>query len=196
MEQMTPRSSRLRSATCGFSLIELLVVIAIFAILMVMTIPAISSLVEANNITRAGQMLNDQIALARQMASTSGQSVQVRFYKPDGTNVTALQVMGGAGFSNALAKAAVFPENFTLHVGLSPLLGAISGNTTNSGTLRVAGKANVDATFFVIRAAGAIEPALDSNNYITVANTRKDPPDNYATIQVDPESAQTSLYRP
>jgi hypothetical protein len=104
--------------------------------------------------------------------------------------------MGGTGFSNALTKVAVFPENMALNAGLSPLLGAISANTTNSGALSVAGKANVDATFFVIRASGAIEPSLGSNNYITVANTRKDPPDNYATIQLDPESAQVTLYRP
>ena len=115
--------------------------IAILAILMVMTVPSMGSLLDTNNVTRAGQMINDQIAMARQLASTRGQSVQVRFYKPDG-------------------------------------------------------KVNADASFFLLRASGAVEPDLGTNNDITVANTRRNPPVNYATIQVDPDSARTSIYRP
>ena len=184
-----------RDFSRGFSILELLVVIAILAILMVMTVPSMGSLLDTNNVTRAGQMINDQIAMARQLASTRGQSVQVRFYKPDGTNFTAMQVMGGAGYSNALSKPALFPDNFALNAGMSPMLTALT-YTTNSGTASIRGKVNADASFFLIRASGAVEPDLGTNNYITVANTRRNPPVNYATIQVDPDSARTSIYRP
>lgn len=184
----------------AFSLIEVLIVVAIAGILMTLTVPAVGNLMAANNIARAGQQLNDQIALARQLASTRGQSVIVVLYKPDGTNYSALQIKGGKGFSNALTRPTVFPENFFLNPAQSPLLDEITANTTNSGTARIAGKTSAEGLFFTIRASGRVEPDLiaGTNNYLTVARWTGSEflTNNLTTVAIDPLNGRTSLHRP
>ncbi len=199
MRIFLPLPSRLDNAA-AFSLIEVLVVVAVAAILMALAVPATSNLMAANNVTRAGQQLNDQIALARQLASTRGQSVRVVFYKPDSTNFSAIQLLGGEGFSNALTRPAVFPETFALVPDLSPLLNKIAGNTNSSGNTRIAGQADVQGLYLTIRANGRVEPALVSgtDNYVTVARNPGTGflTNNFTAVAIDPLNARTTIYRP
>ena len=165
---------------------------------MAMTVPAIGNLAAANNIARAGQQLNDSLALARQMASTRGQSVRVALYRPDNSNYSAMQVLGGNSFSNALTRPITFPENFAIVPNLSPLLDKLP--QTNSGTLRLGGKQNVDYKYLTIRASGRVEPALTPgiDNYLTVARLAgtKFFTNNYTAVAIDPLNGRTTTYRP
>ncbi len=51
----------------AFSIVELLVVIAIMGILMALTVPAVSSLMRIRTSTRAAQLVESQIQLARSL---------------------------------------------------------------------------------------------------------------------------------
>jgi prepilin-type N-terminal cleavage/methylation domain-containing protein len=65
----------------GFSLVELLVVIAILVLLATVSLPAFNSITRGSNLQRAGQMIGDQFALARQEAVARNRDVIVQFYE-------------------------------------------------------------------------------------------------------------------
>jgi len=64
----------------AFSLVELLVVLAITAILAALSIPQISAVMQAYQLTSTGQTVINQLELARQSALSGSHAVQVRFY--------------------------------------------------------------------------------------------------------------------
>ncbi len=68
----------------AFSLVELLVVMVIIALLAVLTLPVLSSISGGASLTRAGQLVSDQFAYARQEAVGKNREVQVRFVWRDG----------------------------------------------------------------------------------------------------------------
>lgn len=68
----------------AFSMIELLVVMAIMAVLAAVAVPAVSHTLRASKLTSAGQLVVDELNLARQTAKSRNAPVEVRFYKlPD-----------------------------------------------------------------------------------------------------------------
>ena len=68
----------------AFTLLELLIVIGIMAILGVLLAPVTSGLMRAHGLTTASQSVIGQLNLARQVSTTRGAAVQVRFYRlPD-----------------------------------------------------------------------------------------------------------------
>ena len=73
----------------AFSLVELLVVLAITAILAALTIPQISSTMQAYSLTSTGQAAINQLVLARQNALSGSHAVQVRFYYLPENNATS-----------------------------------------------------------------------------------------------------------
>ena len=65
----------------GFTLVEMLAVMAIIVIMITLVTPAAVQILRGNNLTQTGEMVGDQISLARQAALASSRPVQVRFYQ-------------------------------------------------------------------------------------------------------------------
>lgn len=64
----------------ALSLVELLVVLGVISVLVVVSIPLMSGMGQAQALTKATDQLQGQFALARQVAQTKNQNVELRFY--------------------------------------------------------------------------------------------------------------------
>lgn len=65
----------------AFTLTELMIVVAIFAVILAVSMPAITSISKGTALTTTSQAIMDQFDLARQTALSRNVSVEVRFYK-------------------------------------------------------------------------------------------------------------------
>jgi Tfp pilus assembly protein FimT len=63
----------------SFTLLELLVVVAIIALLLVVTIPAVTTLSKSNNLNTSGRLVSNILTTARSEAINQRRLVQVRF---------------------------------------------------------------------------------------------------------------------
>lgn len=194
-------SARRNSA---FSLVELLVVIAIIGIMASIAVPAFSSISAASGITRGGQLLGDQIILARHEATTRNRDVEVRLI--DMTNgissgFTGIQLWVGdeSGNFSPLGKLQKLPENIVISSNsqYSPLLNMSPGTMTNSGPA-----ADRPYNAFRIRATGspsASSALTTNNNFLTIIlekDAAKAPPDNYYSVSVNPITSKVKIHRP
>jgi len=69
------------SRSSGFSLVELLVVVVIIGVVMRFALPAVGSLLKGSSLSRAANMLTDEMSRARQYAISKNRAVEVRFYR-------------------------------------------------------------------------------------------------------------------
>jgi uncharacterized protein (TIGR02596 family) len=187
----------------AFSLIELLVVVAIFSIMVALVIPAFTQVRAAGVLTRGGQVLADQIALARQEASTKNRDIEVRIVDVTGGSPNpvyrAVQLwMRGEPATRPLGRIEQLPDGVVVSsdTSLSPLLGAspIVGGTAVFGAL-----GSCPYQGFRIRADGTLDAGVTlSNNFLTVqsANDVTVPPSNYFTVRVNPVTSQVTIHRP
>ena len=75
----------------AFTLVEMLAVMAIMVIMLVLVVPVAGKLLRGSNLMQSGELVSDQLALARQSAIASNRTVQVRFYQlpiPSATGAT------------------------------------------------------------------------------------------------------------
>ena len=210
--KMTVIHFKLKSFSKAFTLIELIVVMSIMMILMTMVTPMVSSIVESNNLSRAGQLVADQIRLARQMASAGNRTVEVRLIQapalsstgysaiqlwtatpPRGDNTT--ETMKQAGKAIALPQSTVISQDST---ALSMLLSNVATtNTMPSGGIY----SNAPYAAFQIRPSGAVTPTMNMNVlYLTIVPSRYATqttlPKNYAIVQINSNTGTPLLYRP
>lgn len=159
----------------AFSLTELLVVIAIIALLAALVVPAMGRLGGAYSLTRQGQLLSDQIVLARQMATSRNRNIEVLLTQTNSNwSVQLWQMDTAGGVAVAAGKRIPFPENVILNTSRSPLI---------SNALRFHPNG---------RLAGQID---NSNNYLTL-QLRQGDPSNYFTLQINPVTGRVATFRP
>lgn len=180
-----------------------MIVVAILGILMVVTLPAISSISQSSDLTRGGQMLADQVNLARQMASAQGTVVELRLIKLAGRDgYSAIQVWksDSSGTNTRAARAlATLPQGAAISGNLQ-LSAAFSALPT--GTMPAGGTAgNAPYAAMQIRPSGIVTPVLSmSNLFFTVvpaslANNSQRPA-NYFALQINPLTGVPLVYRP
>lgn len=188
----------------AFSLIELLAVIAIVVLIAVVGLPAFSSITAGSNLNRAGQLIGDQISLARQEAVSRNRDVQVVFYNLTngvtggwrGVKLLRVDQTPNGPVTNTASRLQLIPEGIIISANpaLSPLLTAGATGTTN-----LASYGSVQYASFRVRANGSLEGSITSaNNFLTLqsANAAGSPPVNYYTVQVDALTGKVSIYRP
>ncbi|MDD5348717.1 MAG: Verru_Chthon cassette protein D [Chthoniobacteraceae bacterium] len=202
MKTPLPRLAR-RSA---FSLIELLMVIAIIATVTAFVAPSFNSIIVGSDLTCAGQMIGDQMMYARQEAVTKNQEVQVRFYNLSndatkgwrGVQVWRIEQTKTGSVAMAAGRMLLIRENVMINAdaGLSPLLTA---DPHISGTANVPGHGAIAYAGFRFRANGATDNSItEANSFLTLQNAKAQGPvpANYYTIQVNPVTGKTTIFRP
>jgi uncharacterized protein (TIGR02596 family) len=193
----------------GFSLIELLAVLAVIGILGVLIAPSLNSIIESSNLTRTAELASDQINLARQLASSRSTTVEVRFIRlptrqEAGYHALQLWSTDSTGNSIAISRLASLPPSTVISAqttSLSPIF-LILGNPATMPT----GGATSEAPYvsFRIRAGGIVAPVITSANktefYFSIVSSKNaastEPPNNFISIQINPNTATTAIYRP
>lgn len=192
MDQMTGERK-------AFTLVELLVVMAIIILLSSVAIPALNSVAMGSNLNRAGQIIGDQIALARQEAVTKNREVQVRFYDVAtnqswrGVQIWRVEQTSTGAVNTPVSRLATLPEGIVINsdASLSPLLTADGTMSSVSNSPPYRG--------FRFRANGATDSSITAaNGYITLqqATAQGNPPANYYTVQINPMTGKVMVYRP
>ena len=204
----------------AFSLIELLVVIAIIAMMASFTMPAMSSVLQANQLSRAGQQVQRFLVSARQGAQTRNRRVEVRFYsytRPEdagsGNVFNAMQsfLIAEDGSATPLAKLNRLTGTILFNEGaaLSSLLAGLTNKTwsgTNDPQVSLPGVGTAyTARCFQFRPDGRPDAgtalSLTDKWFLTVHAARHGkgitaPPSNYITLQIDPLSGTLRTYQP
>lgn len=200
-----------RPARRAFSLVELLVVIAILGLLLVFSMPALQSLNGGLDLTRAADLVNAQLSLARQTAISRNRTVEVRFYSypRDGgpPRIRAVQPFVGSeeaeGAWQPLMRPQYLPQRICLDSGmaLSPLLASQTNRTGPESGVALPG-IGMSYTYSTIsfRPDGSVDLPAGADFATLKAARLDDPlsqlPENYAIIQVSPVSGRQRTYRP
>jgi len=200
----------------GFSLVELLVVIAIVALLASFIVPAMSSVLQGNQLSKAASQVQQNLVTARQTAQTRNRRVEVRFYSfispdvPGGSN--AFQAMQSFlieedGSYTPLSKVAKLPGTMLINESstLSPLIADRPNKTWTPGTdpqIPVPGVGtSYTAKGIEFRPDGGTLLASSSQWFLTIHAARlgkstTTPPPNFITIQIDPLAGSLRTYQP
>jgi uncharacterized protein (TIGR02596 family) len=186
----------------GFSLVELLVVIAIMGVLIAVALPAMTSLMQASDLTRAGQMLTDQVNLARQIASAQNTVVEVRLIQlPGRTGYTGIQLWkaDSAGDLKAVKNVMTLPP--PMAISSNPAHSAAISSLPTGSMPSGSSVANASYAALQIRPSGFVTPilAMDSLFFTVMRDTLTSEsglPPNYFMLQINPLTGAPLVYRP
>ncbi|CAN5490260.1 hypothetical protein BH09VER1_BH09VER1_51770 [soil metagenome] len=193
------RQSSQDESRLGFSLVEMLVVMAIIAILMVMTLPAFSSLTSGWRLTQAAAAVRGELQMARQLSIGRNLNVIVNLCQrrddagSTSYNTILLQYQKHDGTIEAATRAIKLPPGFAIAESTqwSSLMSQSLTNATNAGTVYPCRR-------FSFRPGGALSLNSSSNWFVTVYRTVEgaDPSKNYIILQIDPLTGVITTFQP
>jgi len=185
----------------GFTLIEMLAVLALIGILAAVTIPAMTSVSVSMNVTRAGQLVNDQIALARQTAVARNRPTEVRFVTdpvdPGFSSIQLWEYDASGDNPKAVRRLERLPDAVIIKNEMSPVL--MEADAAQSGTANFRALGNRPYKGIRFRANGRVDTSLPmAKTYLTVVGRRDTAakPANYYTLQISPLTGRVSPLRP
>jgi uncharacterized protein (TIGR02596 family) len=186
----------------GFTLVELLTVIAVIAILLAV-IASVTGSKGSRVLTKEGQSIGDQIALARQIAMSMNRDIELRFYQYPETASPAdakwaiqlWKIDTEKGEVNPIGRRIVIAEEVVIindDLAYSPIFSGLP-----SGRDPDPAKGGWYALKF--RPNGRLAASLDNTtNYLTL-RLRRDAGKsefNYYTLQINRLTGMLSSYRP
>lgn len=187
----------------GFSLVELLVVVALLGIMTALVLPAFQSVGTAQNVTRGGQLVADQIVLGRQLAASKNREIEVRFVTlsdegPPAFRAVQLWMADESGENPApVSRLEKLPQGILVspEAELSPLLDA---DSAVAGSADFPGVGTLEYRGFRISASGVLGTGVTTtNNFLTINSARdtNSPPANFFTLRVNPVTGRLTEYR-
>lgn len=209
-----------RAGLHAFSLVELLVVLAIIAALMVIAVPPVGNLIKATEVTQAADQLQAALAQARQTAIARNRTVEFRIYRYRHPNQSSEPSAGrfratqsfvmepGISGTTAVPTSRIRTLPKSVYLADAPTLSTIldaSAVTQTPGSDLAHPVPPVGANYTAARIRffpdGSTDLDVTAKAYLTIvpANTQDGittPPDNFATLLVQPLSGKTRLFRP
>jgi uncharacterized protein (TIGR02596 family) len=196
----------------AFSLIELLVVVAIIAVLLTLTSSGLGNLTSSLRIAQATEGVIGQFHLAKQRAMARNVNVEARIYQLPASGISLqafrsvwlVEVDESRSNSTPLLRPFHLPDGvvFGENVALSSLMDL---PLTNDANLTFPGYGNslqYRAIRFYPNGSTALTNA-DGGAFLTCYSARTDAdlslasaPNNYATIQIVPQTGAVRVYRP
>jgi uncharacterized protein (TIGR02596 family) len=190
----------------AFSLIELLTVIVVITILGALLV-ASPTLWRSTGVTTAGNMVMDDMALARELAVSSNEPTEVWFLRPTGGTLfgaTQIYTVDQNGNWTSYGGIHHLPGNVGIDSGskLSTLFGASNKKTwTFQAQAAIPGYGtSYDAWFVRIMPDGSVAQATQ-NLFLTLHDVALGDqltalPSNYLVINIDYVTGTVTLYRP
>jgi uncharacterized protein (TIGR02596 family) len=198
------------------TLLELLVVISLLILLMTIIVPAVTHMLHSSQLAQAGQLLSDQLALARQFALAKNLPMEVRFYRFSDPSVIGEQsTPASAGSYRAFQTFKIMESGEAVAQGrvqqlpsstiidpstkLSSLLGSAPPVLSNTFPIPRVGTEYHAVSFRFLSDGSTDLPKTGALWFLTVRllNDRSNSvPPNYVTVQVDPYNGHIKTFRP
>lgn len=205
------RCLHVRSTGAGFTLVEMLVVIGIIGLLAAMVVPALSNVLRGLQISQGGNTVSAQIDLARQLAVSKNQTIEVRFIVPPPSGNTHFQAMVLLKVNDPLPpvpvdKPTMLPSTVVIDSGAN--LSSLTQMTAHTPPATDPPLASMGAAYsyvsfrFYPDGSTSLGTTTTAGGWFLTVHNLSDgdglakAPRNFYTIQIDPTSGRLTQFTP